>query len=150
MSTTTTIVLLVHLVSTAAMMGLIWFVQVVHYPLFDAVGPQEFVAYEAAHIQRTSWVVGPFMAAEGLTALWIAGLVRSEVGTVMPLIGLGLLAVVHLSTVVLQVPAHGLLSTGYDAEQVSRLVATNWIRTVGWTARAVLAAMMMVAAIRTV
>ncbi|MEM7340611.1 MAG: hypothetical protein AAF467_18285 [Actinomycetota bacterium] len=150
MSTTTATILLVHLAATAAMMGLIWFVQVVHYPLFDAVGADDFVAYEAAHIQRTSWVVGPFMAAEGLTALWIAAMLRDEVGTVMPLAGLALLAVVHASTVALQVPAHGLLSTGYDADQVARLVSTNWIRTVGWTARAVLAGVMVVAAIRTV
>jgi hypothetical protein len=39
----------VHLAATAAMVGLIWFVQVVHYPLFASVGADEFVAYENAH-----------------------------------------------------------------------------------------------------
>ena len=28
----------IHLLCTHAMIGLIWFVQVVHYPMFDSVG----------------------------------------------------------------------------------------------------------------
>ncbi len=41
-----------HLVATAAMVGLIWFVQVVHYPLFAAVGSGGF----AECLVRTNWV----------------------------------------------------------------------------------------------
>ncbi len=49
MTTGLVILLAVHLAATAAMTGLIWFVQVVHYPLFDLVGRAQFVGYEAAH-----------------------------------------------------------------------------------------------------
>ncbi|MEY4607349.1 MAG: hypothetical protein RLY45_2109, partial [Actinomycetota bacterium] len=42
-------VLYSHLVATMFMVGLIWFVQVVHYPLMAAVGEQQFVAYEDRH-----------------------------------------------------------------------------------------------------
>ena len=138
--------LAVHLLSTGAMVGLIWFVQVVHYPLFDSVGTERFVAYEAAHTRTTSWVVGPLMAVEGVSALAVAGLVRDEVGLLLPLSGLVLLAVIDASTVFLQVPAHRRLADGHDAAVTRRLVHTNWIRTAGWSGRGVVAAAMVVAA----
>ena len=138
--------LAVHLAATAGMMGLIWFVQVVHYPLFAAVDPDRFVAYEVAHTRLTAWVVGPLMAVVGVSALVIAALLRDEVGIVLPLVGLSLLAVIHASTVFLQVPAHRRLSAAYDAEVQQRLVRTNWVRTVGWSLRTVVATAMILAA----
>lgn len=130
------------------MVGLIWFVQVVHYPLFDAVGEAQFSSYELRHTNLTAWVVGPFMAVEGLTALAIAAIRPPGVGTVVAVSGLVLLAGIHASTVFLQVPAHGVLVEGFDRATVDRLVATNWIRTAGWSTRAVLAAAMIVTATR--
>jgi hypothetical protein len=139
--------LVVHLAATAAMCGLIWCVQVVHYALFDGVGADGFVEYERRHQRAISWVVGPFMAVEGVSALVIAGALRDEVGLVLPGVGLVLLAIIHASTVLLQVPAHGRLSDGYDAAVVRRLLRSNWIRTAGWTARTVVAAAMLVVAV---
>lgn len=141
-----TTLLAVHLAATSGMMGLIWFVQLVHYPLFAAVGDDQFVAYEAAHQRRTSWVVGPLMGAEGVSALAIAVVLRNEVGLALTLVGLALLAMIHASTVMLQVPAHRKLSTGRDIEVVRRLVRTNWVRTIGWSLRVVVAAAMIVTA----
>jgi hypothetical protein len=141
-----TTLLAVHLAATAGMMGLIWFVQLVHYPLFEAVGPDHFVAYESAHQRRTSWVVGPLMGVEGLSALAIAAALRDEVGLALTLAGLTLLAVIHASTVLLQVPAHRRLSERYDADVVRRLVRTNWVRTIGWSLRVVVASAMIVTA----
>jgi hypothetical protein len=141
-----TTLLAVHLAATAGMMGLIWFVQLVHYPLFRAVGPDHFVAYESAHQRRTSWVVGPLMGVEGVSALAIAVVLRNEVGIALTLVGLALLAMIHGSTVLLQVPAHRRLSEECDVEVVHRLVRTNWVRTIGWSLRVVVAAAMIVAA----
>ena len=141
-----TTLLAVHLAATAGMMGLIWFVQLVHYPLFEAVGPDHFVAYESAHQRRTSWVVGPLMGVEGLSALAIAAALRDEVGLELTLAGLTLLAVIHASTVLLQVPAHRRLSERYDGDVVRRLVRTNWVRTIGWSLRVVVASAMIVTA----
>ena len=130
------------------MVGLIWFVQVVHYPLFASVGAERFVAYEDAHRRLTSYVVGPFMAAEGVTALWIAADPPSGVSRAAAVAGLALLAVIHGSTVFLQVPLHMALSNGFDTTTARRLCRTNWIRTVGWSARGLLAAGMTVSALR--
>jgi hypothetical protein len=146
MDPTTALVLAAHLAATAAMGGLIWFVQVVHYPLFALVGTDGFAVYEAHHTRQTSFVVGPPMAAEGLLALALAGWFRDDVGTPLALAGLGLLAVIHASTVALQVPAHRRLAAGADPETMRRLVRTNWIRTAGWSLRGGVAVAMIVIA----
>ena len=52
---------------------------------------------------------------------------------------MGLLAVIWLSTALIQVPLHQRLGGGFDAEVHSRLVTSNWIRTVAWTLRGLLA-----------
>jgi hypothetical protein len=148
-STAATALLTVHLFATAGMVGLIWFVQVVHYPLFARVGPDGFPTYETEHQRRTSWVVGPLMAVEGVAALAVAATLRNEVGLLLPLLGLVLLLVIHASTVLLQVPAHGRLTSGADHAVMRRLVATNWIRTGGWSARGAVAVAMLLVAVPT-
>ncbi len=50
---------LAHLLATALLPGLIWFVQVVHYPLFAAVGQEGFHAYERQHQRLKAFVVAP-------------------------------------------------------------------------------------------
>jgi hypothetical protein len=63
----------------------------------------------------------------------------SDLGHWLPFVGLVLLAVVHASTVFLQVPMHGKLGEGFTRESADRLVRTNWIRTLAWSARGALA-----------
>ena len=72
--TALTVILAVHAVSTLALTGLIWFVQVVHYPLMGAVPPTHFVHYERQHTRRTTWVVAPLMLAEAFTAATLLAL----------------------------------------------------------------------------
>jgi hypothetical protein len=137
--------ILVHTASTLAMCGVIWFVQLVHYPLFDRVAGAAFSRYERAHTYRTSYVVVPLMLGElGSSAL----LVLLLPGRVLPWVGLGLLAAVWLSTFLVQVPAHRRLERGFDGATHRRLVRTNWWRTVAWTARGAIATSLLASAIR--
>jgi hypothetical protein len=62
-------VFLAHLTATLAMVGIIWFVQVVHYPLFERVGKCGFQAYSAADSCLTGLVVGTPMLVEAATAV---------------------------------------------------------------------------------
>ena len=62
---------LAHLGTTLLMVGVIWIVQVVHYPLFSGVGTDGWAAYEAAHQSRITLIVGPLMLAELATAVWL-------------------------------------------------------------------------------
>lgn len=137
---------LAQVAATLYMTGLIWFVQIVHYPLLAATGPQEFSDYERRHMSLTTWVVAPPMFVEAATAVlmfWIhpLGVVTWQLWTAA-----GLLAVTWISTALLQVPCHEALSKGFDATVHRRLVATNWIRTVAWSARGLLLVSMMFSA----
>ena len=134
--------------ATWAMVGLIWFVQVVHYPLFAWVSDDGAVPYAIEHQRRTALVVGLPMAVEGVTALWLLADPPAGSGRMLPFIGCVLLAVVHGSTVLLQVPQHAALAQAHDAARVVRLVRTNWIRTIAWTARGAVALVMLVLALR--
>ena len=51
------LLLAIHAAATWALVGLIWTVHVVHYPLFAAV-KTGFRAYHEAHMQRITLVVG--------------------------------------------------------------------------------------------
>ena len=131
-------VLLVQAAATLTMTGIIWFVQVVHYPLFRLVGSEGFAAYAAAHGRRTGWVVAVPMVAEvasGVLLLWWRppGVPGSWVW-----IGLALLLVIWLSTALLQVPRHRALAAGFEASVGRGLTATNWVRTVAWSLRGLL------------
>lgn len=62
--------LLLHVAITWALVGLIWTIQIVHYPLFEQVGEDSFVTYHARHMWLITWVAGPLMLAEvGIAAL---------------------------------------------------------------------------------
>ncbi len=128
------ILLLIHLAATFYMIGLIWFVQVVHYPLFAHVGRDTFVDCQAFHLGHVTWVVGPGMLIEAATA---ALLVYLNPSSVLLKLGAGLLAVIWVSTWWLQVPKHNVLASGYDPAAHRYLVASNWIRTFAWTARGI-------------
>jgi hypothetical protein len=124
-----------HAVSTVVMVGIIWFVQVVHYPMFGFVGVREFPAWQQRNTRRTTLVVGPPMLVELMTA---AGLLVVR-GDRLAVAGAVLLVIIWASTALLQVPAHNRLEHGFDAAVHRRLVQSNWIRTVCWTARGVVA-----------
>ena len=53
--------------------------------------------------------------------------------------GLALLAAVWMSTALLQVPCHRKLARGFDPDVARRLVSSNWIRTVCWSLRLLVA-----------
>ena len=117
------------------MVGLIWLIQIVHYPLFASVGVEQFSEYSERHQFLITFIVGPVMAAELITAIVLAFYpVFPGVGLWFR-IGLGLLVVIWISTALIQVPQHGKLTGGFDLATVQALVRGNWIRTISWTLR---------------
>jgi len=131
------LILLIHVFATLFMVGLIWFVQVVHYPLFDSVGREQFKTYEQSHQRLTTWVVGPAMLVELVTAVMLLKCLPDDLQT-LAWIGVALVVILWLSTALLSVPAHNSLTAEYSTAAYRKLVATNWIRTIAWTARGIL------------
>jgi uncharacterized membrane protein len=127
-----------QLASTWFMTGLIWFVQIVHYPLFASVGHAGYRRYQALHVERTSRVVVPVMLVELVTAVAAVWARPRYPSATSAWLGLALLAVVWITTFAVQVPAHGRLADGFNEATHRRLVSGNWIRTAAWSARALL------------
>jgi len=123
-----------HAAATLFMTGLIWFVQLVHYPLLRRLPAEAVAAYAREHARRTGWVVGPVMLAELGLALALAAR-----GGPLAWTALALLGMIWASTASLQVPLHRRLANGPDPTAIESLVRTNWIRTAAWTLRAPLA-----------
>ncbi|GIU95768.1 MAG: hypothetical protein KatS3mg012_2225 [Gaiellaceae bacterium] len=132
--------LVVQTVATLVLVGLAWFVQVVHYPLFARVPGDAFAAYEREHARRTTWVVAPLMGVEAVCA---AGLLVAEPSALTAL-GALLVAVVWTSTFLLQVPCHRVLERGWNEAAHRRLVRTSWLRTGAWSARGAIALVLLV------
>lgn len=129
---------LLHAASTLAMAGLIWFVQLVHYPLFRFAASGDFPQFAASHQKRTTAIVLPLMTLELATALALT--LRPPAGSkALALAGLALLGLIWLSTALVQVPLHRKLGRRFDSETARRLVATNWIRTAAWSLRSLVA-----------
>ena len=144
--TTLDFVLVAQAVASGMMAGIIWFVQVVHYPLFAAVGGPDAVAYARENQRRTALVVLPPMLVEAAAAGWLALWPPPAIGREPALVGLVLVGLLWLSTLAVQMPLHGRLANdGHAAATVAALVRSNWPRTILWTARALLAAWMLAA-----
>ena len=122
------------------MTGLIWFVQLVHYPSYRDVGAAEFTAFQTHSPARTGLVVGPLIFAEVGTAVWLLFKPPLGVGVVWLWLGASLIAVNLASTILIQVPLHLRLTAKRDAATLARLLRTNWVRTLAWSVRAVLVA----------
>jgi len=137
--TTWALLAVVHAAATVMMTGLIWFVQIVHYPLMAHVGADRFVVYERLHQKRTTVVVGPLMLVEAVTAVALLALAPDRGAGRLLAVGLGLLAIIWCSTAFIQVPCHRRLERGLGGETVALLTRTNWIRTGAWSGRAAIA-----------
>ena len=138
------VLLALNVASTLFMVGLIWFVQVVHYPLFRKVGEAGFLEYEREHTRRMGAVLAVPAIIEIVTAAALVFVRPDDVPLWLVLVAGAVLAGIWIMTGLVQAPIHGRLSAGYSAELIDRLVTSNWWRTIGWTARGVVVAVMLV------
>ena len=134
------IIHVLHAMATWGMVGIIWFVQLVHYPLFCYVPWEGFGQFSLAYQHRTSFVIVPLMLAELVTAVVIACHLPIHV---LACLGLVLLGGIWISTFLIQVPLHKRLALGFHPIVHRRLVRTNWLRTILWSVRGALAIVLL-------
>lgn len=123
-----------HVAATLFMVGLIWTIHVVHYPLFAEVGASNYVEYQAAHVERIgALLVFPWLL-EGLTLLGVLALAVERRDLRIPaLVGAVAMAAVLVISGFWSAPAHGELADGFDAAVHDRLMAANLVRTLAWS-----------------
>lgn len=123
-----------HFFVTSVLTGLIWVIQVVHYPSFKWIAATDYVSYAVFHTNRITYVVAPLMLAELFFTLRLFFLKDIPIPLIWSAAILTL--IVWASTFFLQVPLHGILASHKDLVAIERLVSTNWIRTVAWSLKA--------------
>jgi len=130
---------LLHGYSTWYMTGLIWMVQLVHYPMFKYLDRATFRRSHDFHSRAVSLAVMPAMLIELVSAgfiLWGHGLADRPA-----LAGFTLLLAIWGITFFKMVPLHSRLQTeGFQTTLHSALLRWNWSRTLSWTARGVIVA----------
>ncbi len=127
------LMLLLNAASVFFMVGLIWMVQIVHYPLFAEGHPERFGPFHRGHSRRISWLVIPAMSIEAATTMALLKWRPESVELPLVLAGVVAVVAVWLITILVQVPQHQKLAGGYDAETIRSLVRSNWLRTATWT-----------------
>lgn len=132
------ILLLAQVAATWFMTGLIWFVQIVHYPLYDRVGSVSFVQYERDHCALTTMVVAPVMVTELLSAILLLFARPRYIGGFEASFALALLIIIWLSTLFIADNFHGGLSFGFNNQAYHGLLNWNLLRVVLWTLRGLL------------
>jgi hypothetical protein len=118
-----------NLVVAAALAGLIWTIQVVHYPLFALVGADAWPRYETQHQRRITWVVAPLMVAN--VGLGVA--LFAQEGSGLSAVNAGLAIAIFAATGLVYAPMHGALQSSGGEAAIARLVRANWARTLAWT-----------------
>jgi hypothetical protein len=144
----TEIAAVAQVVGSVGMFGVIWIMQIVHYPLMRFVSGEQFARFETAHRVRISWVVGPLMLIEGVCVLAFLFAPPAGLPWWLPWVGAGVETVAIGTTAFVSAPLHERLNANFDQATLNRLIATNWIRTIAWTCRAAVAIAMLVAVLR--
>ncbi|MGA0163401.1 MAG: hypothetical protein ACO3LE_04010 [Bdellovibrionota bacterium] len=123
-------------ISGLFMTGLIWFVQIVHYPLFALIDESNFKEFHREHAKKTTWVVAAPMMIE-LVSSGLAIFFSKDRSIHILIMSFSMVFLIFLSTAILQVPLHNRLSAGKNLDLIRKLVLTNWIRTLLWTSKSI-------------
>jgi hypothetical protein len=141
-------ILLVSFLSTAFNTGLIWTIQLVHYPGFLKVGATSHQQYHAFHMKAISPLVGVSMVAELISSIALLLFIDRLPGNLMIWLSLTLLVGIFIHTAFVAVPLHGKLAGDFSIETAQKLVDTNWWRTFFWSARSLIMAYLILIIMR--
>lgn len=120
-----------NLVLSGIMAGLIWVIQLVHYPSFKYIDPNQFSAFHEYHTYYMGIIAAPLMILELGISSWLAYKNKKYTWAFL------LVIVIWLSTFCIQVPLHEQLEKSMSLEDINKLIDSNWIRTVLWTFKVV-------------
>lgn len=119
-----------YIFTSIFMVGLIWVVQLVHYPAFVFIEENKFKAFSKFHQRAITLIVAPVMLLE-LSSISYLFLMHSgyELGFLITIILWGI-------TAYLGIFCHRKLLIHKDFQIIKKLILINWIRTALWSIKA--------------
>lgn len=130
------LILILNLTASFMLCGLIWTIQLVHYPSFHFFEKAEFESHMSSHKFRISLIVVPLMLTELISSA-ILGFYAERL-IFLHQVGFVIVVAIWLITFFIQVPLHTKISNDYNEESVTKLVRTNIIRTILWSLKSLL------------
>lgn len=130
------LIFIANLTSSLFLTGLIWTVQLVHYPIFHLLDKKNFTGHINFHKRAISALVIPAMSVELGTSIWLAWSASSYLFYHQA--GLLTVILIWLITFFIQVPLHNQLSKARNDKAIDKLVKTNWLRTILWSVKTIL------------
>lgn len=137
--------LLLSQICATYMCGVIWIIQLIHYPSFKFINPVHFAEAHQRHTGLMGLIVGPVMIVELLAGLWLI----SERVNYFSVANLTIIALLWILTFFVSVPLHNKLSGGFHAGTIKDLVMTNWPRTILWSLKVGLTSYWMITGSKT-
>jgi len=128
--------IVVHAAASMFMVGLIWTIHYVHYPLFAYVGESTYASFQAVHVERIGRLLFVPWLTEGFSLIGIVALAflgSRKTLRVPAVINGAAMAVVLVISGFWSAPAHGKLAEGFDKAVHDQLMTANLIRTLAWT-----------------
>lgn len=122
---------MLQVISTCLMAGIVWVVQLCHYPMFRYIEPSQFAEGHRFHTASITWIAAPLMLVELGSAVALAFLVnpKPNFATILLALTVG----IWIATFFVSVPLHNRLQEGFNKEIIERLVSTHWVRTALYT-----------------
>ena len=128
------LLLKVNFISTSVMVGVIWVIQLLHYPSFHFINEKIYIEFQHFHMQRISFIVIPVMLIELASALLLSYFFRSSLTIILLALLLGIWGI----TFIFFTNMHQKLTNGFDPSIVDKLVKINWSRTALWSLRLII------------
>jgi len=132
-------VLIINLAAAAFLAGLTWYIQIVHYPLFIFIERKSFLEYHIYHLKKNAYMIFAPMLVEGTFAILFTFDYPLTVSSLIPFLCLCISTAMWLITFSKLVPLQDSLTVdGLNKEVVEQLIKLNWIRTIGWSVKALI------------
>ena len=128
-----------NLIVSSILLGLILVIHFVHYKSFNFIDVEKFVEFHKFHTKNISFLVIPLMIIEVVISIIICYFYFS----ILSLINLSLVALIWITTFLLQVPSHNKLSTGKSIAEIEKLVSGNVFRVYLWFFKAIVSTLII-------
>jgi len=126
---------LILLCSSWGLFILICLIQIVHYPSFRYVDSTSFSTFHQHHTDTITIIVLPLMLCELVNVLWVT--YKMDFSPIFLVLS-GIVTAIWLTTFLVSVPLHAQMAQFKNAEAIEKLISTNWIRTMLWTAKVII------------
>ena len=124
-------ILLFQIVINVYLLGVIIMTQFITYPTFLIIDKNSFNKYHRKYVNIISIIVAPAMILE-ISSLIVLVYLSKDFLLVKSLI---LLLCIWLTTFIIMVPSHNILSRKNDSKEIKKLININWVRTFLWSVK---------------